>query len=288
MKIKSFAKINLGLEVIRKREDNYHEIRTLFQSINLYDILSFSPAENSRIDLTGDDETIPWDDRNLIHKAVLLVKERFGLSQGIKIFVRKNIPSGKGLGGGSGNAAMTLFSLNNMWNLKMTKEEMQELGKKIGADVPYFLEGGLCLGLERGDRIRPLDDFQNLFCFLALPPIFVSTASVYHRFQFALTSKDKDSKINKFLNQRNICYLENHLEETVFSLHPQLRVIKKFFQNLGSELSMVSGSGSAVFGLFDRENMDKAELKKMKRKYPMLVVKTLSRKEYWNQLCVGV
>jgi len=152
--------------------------------------------------------------------------------------------------------------------------------------VPYFLEGGLCLGTERGDKITPLDDLAPLSCLLVLPSIFISTSSVYEDFEFTLTSKNKDSKIIKFLTDRNICFLENRLEETIFSLYPQLRDIKNLFQRLGSELSLVSGTGSAVFGLFSDKDKAEKGLRELEEKYPSFLVETLSRESYWNR--VGV
>jgi 4-diphosphocytidyl-2-C-methyl-D-erythritol kinase len=286
MKARSFAKVNLGLEVLKKREDNYHEIRTLFQSIDMYDVLEFRTVTNSKISLIGDDESVPWNEDNLIFKAAAFLQERFNLSRGIEVRVEKNIPPGKGLGGGSGNAAVALYALNKIWDLNLSKKDLMELGKTIGADVPYFLEGGLCLGIERGDEITPLDDLAPLSCLLVLPPVSISTSSVYGDFEFTLTSGDKESKIIKFLTERNICFLENRLEETIFSIHPQLRDIKNLFQRLGSELSLVSGTGSAVFGLFS--DRDKAERgwSELRKKYPSLLVETLSRVNYWNK--VGV
>jgi len=288
MKIKSFAKINLGLEVIKKRRDNYHEIQTLFQAIDLYDVLEFRSAENGEIHLAGDDESIPWDENNLIFKAVVLLKKQFNLSHGIKISVTKNIPPGRGLGGGSSNAAVTLYALNKIWDLRLKKKDLMELGRIIGADVPYFLEGGLCLGLERGDKIMPLADIAPCSCLLVLPSFSISTSTIYGQFQLTLTSRDKGSKINKFLVHRDFSFLENRLEETIFSLYPRLRVIKKFIYSLGAELSLVSGTGSAIFGLFPGGDTAEKKLKEFKKSYQAIVVETLSRGSYWTKLEVGV
>lgn len=288
MRTNSFAKINLGLEVLRKREDNYHEIRTLFQTINLFDVLEFKPADSGRILLQGNDKTISWSEDNLIHKAALLLKETFNISKGIEIQTKKNIPPGKGLGGGSSNAAMTLYALNKIWGLHLEKKALMDLGKKLGADVPYFLEGGLCLGTGRGDDIVPLSDLNNLWCALALPPFSISTASIYSSLRLSLTSEDKESKIIEFLNKRELDLLENRLEETIFCSFPQLKSIKSLFQSQDSELALVTGSGSAVFGLFlEREKAEKA-LKKIRESFPAILVETLSREQYWMSLEAGV
>ncbi len=288
MRIKSFAKVNLGLEVIRKREDGYHEVRTLLQAINLYDVLEFYKTSEERIVLKGDDPTISWGSDNLIHRAALLVKRGRRLSEGIEIQVTKTIPPGKGLGGGSSNAAMTLYALNELWELNLNVKTLMDLGKELGADVPFFLKGGLCQGTERGDDIAPVPDLKPLWCLLVLPRFSISTASIYGGLQLSLTSKSKDSKIIKFLNSRQLGSLENGLEETVFRLYPQLKPIKAYFQDQESELSLVSGSGSAVFGLFsDRDRAEKA-LKELEKQYPVVLVETLSREQYWENIRAGV
>jgi 4-diphosphocytidyl-2-C-methyl-D-erythritol kinase len=288
MKIKSFSKINLGIEVVKKRKDNYHEIRTLFQTINFFDIIDFRPNSADQIFLRGDDKRIPWDEDNLVHQAALLLKSQFRVSKGVEIVIHKNIPPGKGLGGGSSNAAMTLFALNKIWELSLGKEALINLGKKIGADVPFFLEGGLCLGLEKGDKIIPQKDLAPFPCVLALPSISISTANIYSQFQFSLTSKNKDSKIIKFLNSRDFGLLENRLEETVFSLYPQLKVLKSLLSSLGSEVSLLTGTGSAVFGLFSEKGRAEKGLERLKKITPSLLVETLPREHYWESVDAGV
>jgi len=288
MRIKSFAKINLGLEVRGKREDNYHEVRTLLQTINFFDVLEFRSTGQDKILLKGDDKTISWGRENLIFRAALLLKEQFHVSKGIEINVTKNIPPGKGLGGGSSNAAMTLHVLNKSWGLRLGKKALKNLGKQLGADVPFFLEGGLCLGLGRGDEITPLSDTATLSCLLVLPSFSIQTAHIYSHFSLSLTSQDKDSKIIKFLDNREFGLLENRLEETVFRFYPQLKAIKRLLRDQGSELSLVSGTGSAVFGLFLEQEKAEKVLRKAKKDYTSLFVETLPRERYWRNLKTGV
>ena len=289
MKIKSFAKVNLGLEVIGKREDNYHEIKTVFQTIDFYDVLEFKARADNAIHLQGNDESIPWSEENLIYKAVLLLREHFNNPRGVEICVSKNIPSGKGLGGGSSNAAMTLYALNELWELGLKKNELMSLGRKLGADVPYFLEGGLCLGLGRGDEIIPFDDIPPFSCILVLPDFSILTASVYGQVRTSsLTSGNKGSKISRFLDGRDLSILENNLEETVLIQYPQLQRIKSLLCNLGSELSLISGTGSAVFGLFPKKDIAERAFEKLKKRGPSLLVETLSRERYWSNLKAGV
>ncbi len=288
MRIKSFAKINLGLEVIGKREDGYHEVRTLLQAVDFYDVLEFHSAPDDRVALEGDDPTLSWGEDNLIFRAALLLKKNFRVSKGVEIRVTKTIPPGKGLGGGSSNAAMTLYALNKHWGLGLEKKVLMDFGKELGADVPFFLEGGLCLGTGRGDDIVPASDLDSVSCLLVFPEFSISTASIYGQFQLSLTSHSKGSKIIKFLDSRKLGSLENELEETVFRPHPQLKVIKNLFRDHGAELSLVSGTGSAVFGLFSGREKAEKVMEELKKSYPSFLVETLSRERYQESIKLGV
>ncbi len=289
MKIRSLAKINLGLEIVRRRADGYHELRTLFQAIDFSDVLEFELSQTGKISLSGDASSIPWDDRNLVFQAAQLLKRTYSVRRGVSIRVAKSIPAGRGLGGGSSNAAMTLFALNELWGLGLSRCQLHEAAAELGADVPYFLEGGFCLGQGRGDKLKVLPDLPPLYCVLALPDHPVSTADAYGRLR--LTSPDKDSKINKFLAQGEfglLARLENRLEETVLSLYPRLKEYKDFFREREAVLSLMSGSGSAVFGLYrDRVRAEQA-LADLRSRAEALLVETLSRERYWKRATAGV
>jgi 4-diphosphocytidyl-2-C-methyl-D-erythritol kinase len=287
MKIRSFAKVNLGLEVLGKRSDGYHDILTLFQGIDLSDVLEFVPAPGRDILLSGNDPSVPWDGRNLVHQAAELLRSETGRGGGVRIEVTKSIPAGRGLGGGSGNAAMTLFGLNILWDLNMSPADLAKLGKMIGADVPYFLEGGLCLGEGRGDQLTPLPDLPPLFYLLAFPPFPVGTAGIYAAWRPSLTSAAKPSKIKRFLENKDFGLLENQLEETIFRSHPQLEEFKRFFQGQGAEASLVSGTGSTVFGLFAEKEKALGGWRELRKRAPALVVKSLPRETYWRRLRAG-
>jgi 4-diphosphocytidyl-2-C-methyl-D-erythritol kinase len=286
MIFRSFAKINLGIEVLGKREDGYHEIRTLFQTVDFSDTLDFRPLAERKIRLGGTDPSIPWDERNLVHRAAELLQQDYPKAAGVEIRVVKSVPAGKGLGGGSSNAAITLFALNGLWDLRLEKSRLQEYGRRLGADVPYFLEGGLCLGEGRGDEITTLPDLPVYYCVLALPSFPILTSDIYSRLR--LTSPAEAIKMNRFLARREFGLLENKLEETVFSLYPRLKAIKSSFLHKEAVLSLVSGSGSAVFGLFaDREKAARA-LAEIGRTEEALLVETLSRERYWKRATAGV
>ncbi|MGB7297466.1 MAG: 4-(cytidine 5'-diphospho)-2-C-methyl-D-erythritol kinase [Candidatus Aminicenantales bacterium] len=286
MKVRSFAKINLGIEVLDRREDGYHEIRTLFQTIDLSDGLEFRLMSEREIRLNGTDPSIPWDESNLVFRAARLLQESYPNAAGADIQVSKTIPAGRGLGGGSGNAALALFALNEIWELGLDRSTLQTFAGRLGADVPYFLEGGLCLGEGRGDTLSPLDDLPVFYCVLALPSFPVSTADIYGRLR--LTSPGKDSKINQFLARREFGLLENRLEETIFSLYPRLKAIESSFRQQEAVLSLVSGTGSAVFGLFEKREKAARALAAMERTEQALLVETLSRERYWKRATAGV
>ena len=288
MRVRSFAKINLGIEILGKREDGYHELRTLYQMIDLYDELVFKESREEQIMLDGDDPAVPWDSRNLIYRAVQMIRKKSEVFFGVDIQVQKKIPAGAGLGGGSSNAAITLLVLNKLWNLHLNDSELLELANRLGADVPYFLKGGLCLGTGIGDVLTPLEDMDQIFCLLIIPGFSILTGDIYRRYQPALTSSHKDSKIIEFLKSRDFSLLNNGLEETILRHYPQLKTIKTFLRSLGAEMSQVSGTGSAVYGIFfDMEKAEKA-VGEIGKEYTVFLVRTLSRELYWKKINAGV
>ena len=287
MKIKSFAKINLGLEILDKRENGYHEIKTIFQSINLFDLLEFRLIKEDKIILIGNNNSIQWDENNLIYKASVLLKKVFSVKRGVEIKVIKNIPAGKGLGGGSSNSAITFLALKKIWNLDIEKNKLIKLAKELGADVPYFFFGGKAIGLGRGDEIHPLRDEEQYYVLLVFPEFSISTKEIYHYWdkKYTLTSKNKESKIYKFLKDKKIRSLENDLEKVVFDLYPMLKDIKKKILKKGAELAMVSGSGSSVYGIFSNELKAVEVLAEFERKnLKCMVIPTISREKYWAEI----
>lgn len=284
--VRSCAKINLGIEVLGLRPDHYHEIRTLFQTVDFSDRLEFHRSSSGGIALAGSDPAVPWDETNLIFRAASLLKESFPRADGVEIGVVKNVPPGRGLGGGSANAAMTLYGLNELWELGLSRTGLKAYAARLGADVPYFLEGGLCLGEGRGDVITALPDLPPFYCVLVLPSFPVWTADIYAR--LPLTSTGKDSKMSEFLARREFGRLENQLEITILSLYPRLQAIKGFFLERDAVLSLVSGSGSAVFGLFTERDAAAKAVAGWRGTEKTLLVETLSRQRYWKRVTAGV
>lgn len=288
MVVRAFAKINLGLEVVRRRPDGYHDIRTLFQSIDLADTIELEPSLDGRIRLEGDDPSVPWDRSNLVYRAAALLQERTGTTGGAVIRVAKAVPPGKGLGGGSSDAALTLYALNMLWSLGLGPEALAGMALSIGSDVPYFLRGGLCLGESRGEALTQLDDFRPLPCVLAFPPYPISTPDIYAGFGPFLTSKGKDSKIMRFLGTGDFGLLENDLELVILRRYPELEDFKRFFRDRGAMLSLVTGSGSAVFGLFSDGDEAREAYDKLRGQSVVRLATTLPREGYWTQVGAGV
>ena len=287
MTVKSFAKINLGLEIVGKRPDGYHDIRTLFQTISLSDELHLEPASAGVIHLAGDDPSVAWDETNLVHRAARFLREKTGTDQGARILVKKSVPAGRGLGGGSSNAAAALLGLNRMWGLGLDAPALAGLARRLGADVAFFLHGGLCLGEDIGDRLTRLPDLAPRPCLLVFPAFPIPTASIYAGVAPPLTSDGKVSKIMRFLESGDFGLLENDLEHVIFRAHPELESWKRFFRERGAILSQVSGSGSAVYGLFaDAENALEAQ-KRLPGTPAARLAATLPREDYWAQLGAG-
>jgi 4-diphosphocytidyl-2-C-methyl-D-erythritol kinase len=288
MNVKAFAKINLGLEIVRRRSDGYHDIRTLFQTISLADEILLESAPDGVTVVEGDEPAVAWDGTNLVHRAVLAVRERTGLGKGIRIRVKKIIPPGKGLGGGSADAAATLLALNEEWSLNLLPEDLAVMARRLGADVPFFLKGGLCLGEGIGDLLTLIPDLRPLSCLLVFPGFPLSTAEIYGGLGPSLTSSGKPSKIVRFLESGDFGCLENDLEEVIFRGHPELESIKRALLDLGARHSLVSGSGSAVYGLFDGREAARTALGELDGEAEAVLVETLSREGYWAQLGAGV
>ncbi len=289
MRIKSFAKINLGLEIVGRRPDGYHDLRTLFQWLDLHDVLSFQEIGGPAVEITGDDPEVPWDKTNLITRAARLLQSHTGSARGAAIRVEKHIPAGRGLAGGSSNAAMALYGLNILWGLGLDRPALAGLGRTLGADVPFFLTGGLCLGEGIGDLLTPLPELGPRLCVLAVPPFPISTALIYARLDpCALTSDPKASRINGFFETGKIDSLQNSLENTIFRFYPQLQEIKRFFRDQGAELSLVTGSGSAVFGLFrDRDAAGRC-LRAAEGRMKAVPAETIGRERGWIDIEAGV
>lgn len=262
MSVKSYAKINLGLLLLQKRDDGYHDIATIFQQIDLHDELSFSKMTHS-IQITSNEPRMPVDETNLICSTFSYMRDRYGIQDGLEIHVDKHIPMGGGLGGGSSNAAATIFAVNKLWRMNLSSEEMKGIAMEMGSDVPFFMVGGTALGEGRGEILTPLDWPIDFTVLLVCPGIHVSTAWAYGKARIALTKEEKFTKFRSIFSRHNPQAMRddliNELETVVFGRHPFLREIKESMYMRGAFYASMSGSGSTVYGLYsDRCDAEKA------------------------------
>ena len=265
--MKAYAKINLNLKVLGIRPDSYHELFTLMQTVDLYDILEFSPSNKLELtvelakDLSGQNASLSAGSDNLAYRAADLLRMHTGFTQGVRINLIKKIPLAAGLAGGSADAAAVLKGLNSFWNLNLPETELAQLGAQLGSDVPFCLRGGTALARNRGETIEPLADLHNFGVLLAKPDFGLSTALVYRLYDKAKINKHSSNStlpatVNKEIlyGQNNLKeladYLENDLEQAVLPLYPEINALKETIASLGAAGVLMSGSGPTVFGLF--------------------------------------
>ena len=268
----SFAKLNLVLEVLGKRPDGYHEIRTLLQTISLADELSFAEIEDGDIEIICSDGALPCDETNLAHRAAKALRDFTGIDKGVRIEIKKRIPVAGGLGGGSSNAAVTLIALQRLWGVRLATGDLLNIGSKLGADVPFFFMGGTCVGIGKGDEVYPLEDFESDFLLLVNAGIPLPTAQVYANLPARLTNPIATAKMPlsleaAYANTRSGApglRLHNDLEISAFALHPLLAEIKKRLTDSGARDVLMSGSGSTVFAIFDSETARSSALNDLK------------------------
>jgi 4-diphosphocytidyl-2-C-methyl-D-erythritol kinase len=290
IELKSFAKINLGLEILGKRPDGYHNLKTVFQTIDLFDTIQVEENRSGEIHLSGDDATIQWNEQNTIWRAIDAVYKKYSIRQGFDITVKKQIPAGSGLGGGSSNAGVMLLFLDNYFKLNLTLEELIDMGMKIGADVPFFLMGGTALAEGIGEKLTPLDDFPEKQVDIVIPNVNVSTRLIFSH--LSLTTKPINSKIHTFVKSKNYTILENHLETVTFKLFPQVEAIKANMKQMAYDLVLMSGSGSAMYGVYDvhdkaREQEPTTAISGLKSRFPnanVFVSRTIGRQKYFNRI----
>jgi 4-diphosphocytidyl-2-C-methyl-D-erythritol kinase len=272
--VRAFAKINLSLHVLGVRADGYHELRTIFQSIALHDRL-FVRQVPGPFRIVCDDPACPTDSTNLISQAARSVWKasgRRGAPTNVSIRLDKRIPVAAGLGGGSSDAAAALRAFAGIWHVEPAC--LQDLAASLGADVPYFLTGGTALGLERGDLLFQLIDSPRAFVTLVLPAFAVSTRDAYTWF-------DEDRLVETVIARARRAELRNDLQRAVARRHPEIARIAAQLRRAGASQAAMTGSGSAVFGLFDRRSAAEHAadvLKTPSRR--TIVTRTLDRTEY--------
>ena len=288
VRLRSLAKINLDLRVLHKRVDGYHELRTIFQTISLADTIEieFTPAATTRVQLQSETE-IP---NNLIVRAAHAYLEAAQATGHIDFRLKKKIPMGGGLGGGSSNAAAVLLALPVLAGKMLPAEELHQLARDLGSDVPFFLYGGTALGLSRGDELYPLPEPPARPALLVAPGIHVSTPQAFRALNRELTDVTPARNTSEFQSiawrlgdkgQPFAWDVSNDFETAVFSEHPELQTIRGKLFKLGARPALMSGSGSSLFGIFDESTARDAGLASLRKDYAtVLPVSLISRGQY--------
>lgn len=250
----SFAKINVGLEVLNRRSDGYHDIATIFVPISLHDQIIVEPSDKFQI--TCKPELDVPIEKNLVYKTIEIIKNKHKLNNiNYKIHIKKNIPTGAGLGGGSSNAAVTIRIMNELFNINMNYEDMKNIAIELGSDVPYFLNNSIAIGLGRGEKLKYLNLPWDWYTLIINPGINISTAWAYSELDRTNNNVNDKDIINRysdiFTNKNYKKNVTNDFEAIVFNKYPEIRNIKEEMYKMGAAFSLMSGSGSTVYGLFD-------------------------------------
>lgn len=281
-RIKAYAKINLGLDVVRRLENGYHEVKMVMQTVGIYDVLDFKRIQNGIV-ITTDSGELPTNEDNLIYKAAKLMMEQYHINEGVEIHLEKHIPIAAGMAGGSTDAAATLKGMNRLFDLGCTLKDLMELGVKIGADVPYCVMGGTALAEGIGEKLTPLAPAPDCYVLVAKPDINVSTKYVYEHLdaQEIVKHPDIDGMVEAIAEeslQGILDRMENVLETVTVSAYPVIQTIKDRMKELGAINSLMSGSGPTVFGIFVEKDM-------ARRAYEKLEEEQLAKQIFLTEFC---
>ena len=291
LKIPVFAKVNLRLHVFGKRADGYHDLETIFQTITLHDTLEASLTDGPHTILSCNDRSLPVDENNLVIRAVRALQERFTVKTGARIRLQKRIPMRAGLGGGSADAAVTLLALKQLWELTCSRDELETIGARLGADVPFFFHGGRAKATGIGEKIEPLNDIEQKSLLIIKPNANISTADAYRALdERSLTSQMSEIILSISEAQADsdkidlAANLRNDFEAVVFDLEPEIRRAKNALLKAGANAALLAGSGSAVFGFFDSEDAQRRAIQaiELETGWRVFPCKTIGRDEYQN------
>ncbi len=270
LKLKALAKINIGLDVLRRREDGYHDVRMIMQTVHLYDWLTIRKSKEAGIHLSSNLYYLPVNENNLIYKAADLLIKEFSIEEGLEIELEKHIPVAAGMAGGSTDAAATLYGMNKMFGLGLKMEQLKQRGVRLGADVPYCLMRGTALAEGIGEQLTSLPPMPKCPVLIAKPGISVSTKFVYENLQLddATIHPDIDALITD-IRKKDLQGIANDmgnvLESVTIPNYPEIETLKETMKQAGALNAMMSGSGPTVFGLFEDTKSAKRAFTAVKR-----------------------
>ncbi len=251
----SFAKLNIGLKVLNRRKDGYHNIVTLFQEIDISESVQVATQNQRTWKLTTNVDWIPDDETNTAVKTYAVLKTHFPKIGGVKIHLEKKIPPGTGLGGGSSNAAAVLKVMNRFFDLKLSTRQLEGLAMEVGADVPFFIRGGTQIGKGRGEKLTQVKQAVSGYFLILIPEISINTEWAYKALKKDLKPESEEPNFVNFIRQGLIpdAIFENDFEQVVIPAYPEIGALKSGLLNAGARVASLSGSGSTVFGIFDDE-----------------------------------
>lgn len=264
MRLRAFAKINLGLDILRKREDGYHEVRMIMQTIQMYDVLEMKRVKKPGISLSVNYPYIPSDERNLVYKAAKLLMDEFQVKEGVDIRLEKFIPVAAGMAGGSSDAAAAMVGINHLFKLGLSEKDLMDRAVNIGADVPYCIMRGTALAEGIGEKLTRIAQVPDCYVLIGKPGIGVSTKTAYESLQLdkIQSHPDIDGMIRDIENSDLLAMTDkmgNVFESGIIGKYPVIGEIKDLMEANGALKAMMSGSGPTVFGIFDdREKMEAA------------------------------
>lgn len=284
IELKSRAKINLSIDVLGKRDDGYHLVEMIMQTVDLYDVIKLKELSTNDIVIKSDSCDIPLGENNIVFKAISLIKKKFGINKGIEVFIHKNIPIAAGMAGGSSNAAAVLVGINELWNLNLSQEELQKLGFYLGADVPFCISGKTALAKGVGEELTYIQGLsESVDILICKPELFVSTKDVYEGLDIKnIEDRPNNKYLLECLEKEDVKSLAtnmvNVLESVTSKMHNQINEIEKIMMENGALGSMMSGSGPTVFAIFD-ENIKAQKCKeKLQKQYSQVYIVKSSEK----------
>ena len=271
IQLKALAKINLGLDVLRRREDGYHEVKMIMQTISLHDDLEIRRIKTPEIQVKTNLYYLPTNENNLVYKAAKLLMDEFGIKEGVAIQLKKRIPVAAGMAGGSTDGAAVLWGMNQMYGLGLSRQELMERGVKLGADVPYCVQRGTALAEGIGERLSVLPSMPKCTILIAKPGISVSTKFVYENLHANDLKPEQHPDVDSMIEamkEKNLDLLcermGNVLETVTIPAYPVIQEIKEHMMACGAAGAMMSGSGPTVFGIFHSPMQAKAAMKDLK------------------------
>jgi 4-diphosphocytidyl-2-C-methyl-D-erythritol kinase len=269
MKLRAYAKINIGLNVLGKRSDGYHDLETVFHEIDCFDEIELQ--RHDKVAMTADSILVPVDGSNLCLSAANLLQKEKHVRQGVMIHLKKNIPISAGLGGGSSDAAAVLCSLNYFWELKLSNNQLHTLAAQIGSDVPFFIDGGTAYATGRGEIVESFSLTMPFWIAVVTPLIHISTTWAYNHLvpnQNGKASGLRAKLVKQISNpQKLVSIALNDFEPSAFRTYPELIRVKEKLKEMGAVFSLMSGSGSSIYGFFENEKKSLAALSSFPKNY---------------------